>query len=357
MTDLQTVEEQPTHIGEYGKIYNLGHRDIQGLLDAGPVVVQEKYDGSQFSFQWDDQGRLLCRSKGKVQFQPGMALEEVDGLFRKAVEHLLEQKPHDSEYVFRAECINKPKHNSLTYDRVPDGFLVLFDVEVLNEFDEVALFMDAAGIDLVAKILGIDAAQRITVIQGNTINMDLLAEWLQTVESTLGGTKVEGVVIKNYRVNSLRSGRPLMGKHVSEAFKETHKRKWKGSHPSQGDIVAGLLLTLNTEARWLKALQHLADDGTLEGEPRDIGPLMREVKRDTMEEELPYIMEKLLDWARPKIKRGLGAGLPEWYKNRLAEEAFDREACEMCQGTGNLGDEEEPEGCPSCKATGKVSDE
>ena len=310
-------------IGGYGKIYNLGHRDIQGLLDDGPVIVQEKYDGSQFSFQWDDQQRLICRSKSKVQFRPGMELDEVDGLFRTAVEHLLEQKPHDPEYVFRAECISKPKHNSLTYDRAPSGYLVLFDVEVLNEFAETAEYVDYDGIRGAAEALGIDHALQIDVIQGNLINMEILNQWLEP-ESTLGGPKREGVVIKNYRVNSLRSGRPLMGKHVSEKFKEVHKRERKGSHPGQGDIIAGILMSLNTEARWLKAVQHLSDNGLLVDEPKDIGPLMKEVKRDVLDEEEPYIIEKLLEWALPRITRGVGNGLPEWYKDRLAEAQFDQ---------------------------------
>jgi len=36
------------HLGSYPSIYNLGHRYLGDLLD-GPVVVEEKVDGSQFS--------------------------------------------------------------------------------------------------------------------------------------------------------------------------------------------------------------------------------------------------------------------------------------------------------------------
>ena len=314
-------------IDGYGKIYNLGHREIANLTDDGPVIVQEKYDGSQFSFKWDSLGNLIARSKGKIQYHPGRELEEVDALFSPAVAHLLEQTPHDSEFVFRAECIIKPKHNTLVYDRVPDGYLVLFDVEVINEFNETAEYLAIGEITAVAEALRIEAAVQIDVLPGDSINMDTLNEWLE-VESSLGGPKREGVVIKNYRINSLRTGRPLMGKYVSEAFKEVHNREWKGSHQGQGDIIAGILLSLNTEERWLKALQHLADDGVLVGEPKDIGPLMKEVKRDVMDEETEYIMRHLFTWAEHRIIRGLGNGLPEWYKGLLAQAQFadDREA-------------------------------
>jgi len=35
--------------GHYCQIYNLGHRAIADLL-RGPVIIEEKIDGSQFSF-------------------------------------------------------------------------------------------------------------------------------------------------------------------------------------------------------------------------------------------------------------------------------------------------------------------
>ena len=45
----------------YGKIYNLGHRSIAGLLDE-VVEVQEKVDGSCFSFA-NLGGELLMASR------------------------------------------------------------------------------------------------------------------------------------------------------------------------------------------------------------------------------------------------------------------------------------------------------
>jgi hypothetical protein len=44
------------------KIYRLGDRHTLGILE-GSVVVEEKYDGSQFSFGIDDGGELTCRTK------------------------------------------------------------------------------------------------------------------------------------------------------------------------------------------------------------------------------------------------------------------------------------------------------
>ncbi len=307
-------------IGGYGKIYALGHRDIHELL-LDPVIVQEKYDGSQFSFAWDEAGRLSCRSKGKTQYSPELNIDvnEVDGLFVNAVRHLLTIEAQPPNLWFRGEVISKPKHNTQVYDAVPDGFIVLFDVEVLNEFGETDEFLDSVFIRDFAQTIGVSAAIEITNIDGHLVNKDRIDGWLQ-MESSLGGPKIEGVVIKNYARSNLRSGRPLMGKYVSEEFKEVHSRSWKAGHQSGADIVAGIVMELNTEARFVKAVQHLRDNGDLDDSVKDIGPLMQEVKRDTIEEATDYIAQMLLDWALPKITRGLGQGLPQWYKDRLAFE-------------------------------------
>ena len=67
----------------YGKVQALRKgRFLDGLLDGG-VSVQEKIDGSQFSFGVTD-GELLCRSRGRQ-----IVIEEVDSLFAKAVDTAL----------------------------------------------------------------------------------------------------------------------------------------------------------------------------------------------------------------------------------------------------------------------------
>ena len=41
-------------------------------------------------------------------------------------------------------------------------------------------------------------------------------------------------------------------------------------NPNRGDMIALLIQELTTPARWQKAVQHLREDGKLEGSPRDI---------------------------------------------------------------------------------------
>ena len=94
------------------------------------------------------------------------------------------------------------------------------------------------------------------------------------------------------------------------------------------------------QARWVKAVQHLRDEGMLEGSPRDIGILMFEVKRDIVSEETEWILDRLQKAFFPKILRGLGHGLPEWYKARLVNEAIDDSAEVMRAEIKEITDED-----------------
>ena len=54
----------------YPKVWNIGHPNTQKLF-KGPVVVQEKVDGSQFSFGVRE-GQLLMRSKRQDIYPPAV---------------------------------------------------------------------------------------------------------------------------------------------------------------------------------------------------------------------------------------------------------------------------------------------
>jgi hypothetical protein len=303
------------NIPSYGKVLNLGHRNLRGILDD-PIVVQEKYDGSQISWAWDEHGELWVTSKGKVQVGGGA---QPDKMFLPAIHHLrtvqFDQPP--AGFFFRGETLSSTSHNMIEYARAPRGFVVLFDVECVAHPD----YWATPDLVAYADLLGVEPAHTFDIADGPQLTLEECNRLLDT-ESSLGGTLIEGFVVKNYHKTNQLTGRPfLAGKYVSERFKEVHKRSWKARHPSQGDVVERLLAALNTEARWEKAVQHLAEAGDLEHSPRDIGQLIREVQADTMAEEADWIAAKLVEWATDRIRRGLGRGLPEWYKRRLLEEA------------------------------------
>lgn len=290
-----------SQIPSYPSIYALGHRAVADLFAGDEVVIEEKFDGSQFSFAVLG-GELHCRSKGVA-----IDIAAPDKLFAiavatvKSVQHLLLP-----EHVYRCECIARPKHNVLTYERVPAGNLVLFDVELPGQN-----FMDTQQ--------KFDEARRLSIEPGFQLGRggppESLPKLLDCI-SILGGCKIEGVVVKNYARFGVDK-KILIGKFVSTEFKEKHQRQWP--KPGKSDHVALLISELRNEARWRKAVQHLRDDGVDVGIPEAIGPLIREIIADTLKDETVFIQERLFEIFRREISSGITRGFPEWFKQQLAE--------------------------------------
>jgi hypothetical protein len=297
----------------YPKVWNLGHPQIDELLHD-EVIVEEKVDGSQFSFGVQG-GELLCRSKGKQ-----ILLDAPDSLFVKAVETAKEIAPLLVDgWTYRAEYLKKPRHNGLAYDRVPMKHLALFDINTGEErylsWDEKAEEARRIGLEVVPLVYGgwINSPEQVREFMGRT--------------SFLGGQPIEGLVVKNY-ARFGRDGKALMGKHVSEQFKEVQKKHWTNDHPKNGDIIERICSEYRTEARWQKAVQHMRERGELEGSPRDIGALIKEVQSDIDAECADEIKATLYKWAVKQVKRQVVRGLPEWYKQRLIEAQFRRDGVE-----------------------------
>ena len=289
----------------YPSVFSLGHKAIAELfLDS--VVVQEKIDGSQLSMGRFG-GELRCRSKSAQ-----IVVDAPEKMFRQAVETAANLDLRDG-WTYRAEYLQKPKHNALAYDRVPEKHLILFDVNPAHEE-----YLDPVALAAEGKRIGLEVVPLLR--WGPVGSMEEITGFLETI-SVLGGQKVEGIVVKNYARFGLDK-KVLLGKYVSEAYKEVHAREWKIGNPKAGDVVAQLIDCYRTPARWQKALQHLRERDAIEGSPRDIAALIREVPEDVERECADEIREALWKWAWPKIRRGLNGGLPEWYKATLAGQAF-----------------------------------
>mgnify|MGYP001593592837 CR=1 FL=1 len=286
-------------IHSYPDIYNLGHRAVEELL-SGPVVVQEKVDGSQLSFSVVN-GVLEFRSKGREFFAA-----TADKMFVPAVETVVAIADKlIPNAIYRGEALSKPKHNVLAYARVPIGGIVLFDVEFSGQH-----YVVPEELADIAKSLGLEA---VPLFHRGNISAEQI-EALLSLTSFLGGTKIEGVVIKNY-ARFTTDKKVMMGKYVSEVFKETHKIEWKAGP----DFMTTVVNSLRTEARWQKSVQHLRDDGKLEGSPRDIGPLIRAVLDDVLKEEQESLKDILFKHYWKEIAKGLSSGFPGWYKEQLRE--------------------------------------
>jgi len=303
----------------YPKLYPLGHRAVRDLLED-EVIVEEKIDGSQFSFGLGEDGRPWIASKRKV-----MPVDEPEHMFKKAaevVQRLSDQGRLNSHYVYRGEYLQKPKHNSLAYDRTPRDHIMIFDVQMIGDMFESCL---TSGVKrLIAERMGLESVP--VLFKGRIACRDQLNQLLE-LESVLGGQKIEGVVIKQANVNKFdHAGKALMAKFVSERFKEIHQGKQRNPRSKPADVVQALIESVRTPARWEKAVQHLREDGKLTGTPKDIGLLIREVQSDVSTEAEEHIRDTLFNHFLKPVLRGSVTGLAEWYKARLVEAQFEEVA-------------------------------
>lgn len=295
-------------INSYPSVFVLGHKAIEGIFSSS-VIVEEKIDGSQFSFGvLDDE--LQCRSHGKQ-----MLLDAPEKMFTKAVAVIREIAPalHPG-WIYRGEYLEKPTHNTLSYDRVPAKNIIGFDIvtgtETYLTYAEKKAEFDRIGLETVPLLF-----------EGIVTGMDMFNSFLDRV-SILGASKIEGVVVKNYNLFTVEK-KVAIGKYVSEKFKEVHAEEWRKTNPTKQDIIDALISEYKSPARWQKSIQHMREEGRLTESLVDIGTLMKEVPEDILKECKEEIMEKLFTHFWQNIRRGVTAGLAEYYKQELAKKAFE----------------------------------
>lgn len=303
-------------ISGYPKVLALGHRGLKGLF-TDTVYIEEKVDGSQFSFRFDG-NEVHFKSKRVAVYR------EDPGMFRAGVEAVLaahaECEPLPVGYTFRGEYLRAPKHNTLTYGRVPKQHIVIWDIERPD-----GSHLNPLSRGRLASAWGFEAVPVYTQDvkscyppKARTGFTQAEIDALLDRESFLGGCKIEGFVVKSHTRFDPVYGKILVGKYVSEAFKEKHVAGFKSTKDKQKSGIEALKDRYRSEARWRKAVQRLRDDGTLKGDPTDIGPLMREVAVDMLEEEEHEIKECLFNLFKKEFARASTRGLPEWYKRELA---------------------------------------
>lgn len=290
----------------FPKILHIGDKQISSLFD-GEVEITEKVDGSQFGFGKEN-GRLFARSKGKEQ-----DLDNPDMMFIKGVEYVksIEDLIPDN-YTFYGEYLQKPKHNTLAYDRIPKNHIALFGV--YNQ--ETREFLGSDSIQQWATRLGVD---QIPVLHTGSSSPEEVLSMVKERVSYLGGQNIEGVVVKAYKPWLFLGQIPqtvMSGKYVTEEFKEVHNKNWKAENTGKGKLEVAIS-QYRSEARWNKAVQHLRDDGNLTGTPKDIGELIKEVRKDISQEEKENIKDQLWSIFKNDFLGHATSGLPEWYKQKL----------------------------------------
>ncbi len=290
------------------KIENLGPKTAKIL--AEPVEVEEKVDGSQITFGLTD-GQLWINSRGGP-----INLVAPDKMFARAVGYITSIQSRLSEgSIYCGEYLSREKHNVLNYDRVPTNNIMLFDV-VTPTGERVPRVSLMQWADL----LGIEA---VPLLASGQLGPDPIRDLLNT-RSVLGGHNIEGIVIKRSGCVD-HKGHPFFVKLVSETFKEIHGNVHTKEHTKSDqfrDACALVASRYTTAARWAKARIHLAETGKLEGSPKDIGLLVKEIQADVLKECGEAIKEELFARAWKVIANEIIKGAPQWYKEQLLKESF-----------------------------------
>jgi len=297
----------------YPKIFAIGTDYIRDIFKDA-VIVEEKIDGSQIGFGKLN-GNLYIRSKGKQLFY-----ESPEKMFQNGIDYLFTIQDRLPEGVmFYGEYLQKPKHNTLKYDRIPQNHIALFGA---MKFPEQKFIDDREWLHSISINLELDIVPQLFC--GVISNINELNKLLEC-ESYLGGVHIEGIVVKNYKQPFLLGGQPIpimCGKYVSEKFKEVHRSGWGKENTGKGKWET-FVESFRTEARWEKAIQHLRDNGELKETPQDIGNLIKEVNSDIIAEEKENIKEFLWNNFYKDILRKATTGFPEWYKQKLMEKSFE----------------------------------
>jgi hypothetical protein len=305
-------------IPAYGKIIPLDNgKYTAGCLD-GSCIVQEKLDGSQVSFGLAVVGKttmhyeVLVKSKNQI-------VEQGNKMFQMVLDWVNENSDTlDANFTYRGEAITSLKHNTLKYERVPVGGVVLFDI--YDKSRDVMLL--PAELEREAKRIGLESVQ--TFVDGTATTVDYLIACQKHGTPMLGGKMIEGVVVKRYDLPDPQSFAQttfasgfLKVKLVADEFKEVHRTSWKAQNPNGKDTVANLVAVYGTDARLAKAVQHLRDDALLTDTPSDIGALIKEVIRDLMEECEEEIKDKLFNHFGKEVLRGVSSKMPYYYKKEV----------------------------------------
>lgn len=294
----------------YPSIFSMGHRALAELL-SGPVYVEEKVDGSQFSFAVNEHGEVLARSKGAT-----LHVDAPEKMFSKAIETVqaIASVLHPG-WTYRAEYLAKPKHNTLSYSRIPERCVIVFDINTGEEcylpYEEKRAEAERVGLECVPLLY-----------KGMIPSVDFFRGFLDR-DSVLGGTKIEGVVVKPVGYGLYGADKKaLIGKFVSEQFKEQNQGNWKVDNQGPREITEKIAETVATPARWTKAVQHLRELGQIQDSPKDIGKCLAMIQHDVEKECREDIAQMLWDWAWPQIRRKSSYGFPEWYKDQLLAQQF-----------------------------------
>ena len=296
------------------------HKEEARGFDDGFLIIEEKVDGSQLRIEIDDTGKIYVGSHNIDNINEGA--EVGTGGFGIGIDSALEifkgMKADEGEIIsVFGEFLSKPKQNTITYERVPNHNIVIFDVIVNGKY------LDHKEKEEFSFKLGLECVPLLWKGDGKDFNDELREKLLKTpsfLGHQAGYDKIEGIVIKNYSKFYDERFNHLEGKHMTiKIVNPSFQEKNKVENPGQGDKIENLVNSFTSEARWKKSIQHLTEDGLLKNEMQDMRLLAPAVIKDIEGEEKETIKEELWKIFWGKIKSRAVKGLPEYYMKHIEE--------------------------------------
>ena len=327
-------------IRKYPKIKNLGDKILKNLFDDN-VEISEKIDGSQFRIYLDKneifevgtkntEGYELSKSRIELTKEHGkhdmfdIAIEQAERL-KSELQNIINEYNLEGITTY-VEYLRQKHHNGLNYNRIPKNHFYLFGTTYWT--DDNIKNLETDYLLKLAKRLNIEP---INLLYEGKIFFPKDLKKILEINSVLGGTKIEGIVIKNYNktypidfVSTEKYlGFPLAGKLVRDEFKEVQKESW--NKQKKVDSIEGIAETYLTEQRFLKSINHLRDENKLTFEKKDLAILIPEFLNDLLEEEEEHINKIVLNKFYEQFRRRLSSFVVHKYSDYLLEKQFEEE--------------------------------
>jgi hypothetical protein len=275
-------------MSKYSKIKLIGHKDNKDIyLSPGDlIVIQEKMDGSNFRFAFND-GAVTFGSREQVLTEEA----QKENYWVQAVTHITDKVNDElidkyDGYAFYGECLRPKRKILYDQDRIPPflGFDVMRDGEYLYWRDTKTIF-EELGLGFVP-VIGQFSAEAV-----RELNEERIKELIP--KSAYRDGPAEGVVFKNAK-------RGIYAKFVFEPEVQKTPRKDRPKDPDLA-IAEEFVHKYATSVRIQKKIISLLE----EGHELDM-PLMKylpmRVLDDIVEEEAEEIMTNFPSFDVRKVK-------------------------------------------------------
>lgn len=303
---------------KYPKILHIGAPLVKTVFD-NEVEISEKVDGSQCRIELTKEYVVVGSKNQGIADQGMFAIAHDQG------KRIWEETKWDAlgdDVTLFCEFLKSPKHNTILYDRVPKNNLYLFGAMINGDH------MVTGSLIEMADVFGIDPPN--IIHNGHVESAEELKEFM-THQSYLGGSIVEGVVIKNYNrtydplmVHSQEFiGYPMCAKYVREDFKAANMKQWNTVNRRTG--VDAVVDKFFVGDRFNKTVQHLNDEGKISYTKSDLKYLIPEFFNDLMDEKKEAIISMIMGDVFKTIKKRANGYVVKSWVDHLTERQFDHE--------------------------------